>query len=114
MRRPGAGPEHRYGDCDGDDRHHRAAACAVGVTEPGPVEDGPRKRTPPIPSRCRVAAVDAPDASTPGLHTVSCTATDNVGNVSHQSASYVVGFGVTKLTPPAKTQFGATIRSSSN
>jgi Pentapeptide repeats (8 copies) len=54
---------------------------------------------------------DTPDTSTPGLHTVSCTATDNAGNVSTQSVSYVVDVGVTTLSPSAKTQLksGASI-----
>jgi hypothetical protein len=47
------------------------------------------------------------DTSTVGSHTVTCTATDNAGNTNTGTATYVVGVGVSKLSPPAKTQFKA-------
>jgi len=51
------------------------------------------------------------NTSTVGLHTISCTAIDNAGNQNSANATYVVGVGVSKLSPPAKVNFNSGRRS---
>lgn len=48
-----------------------------------------------------------PDVSTVGLHTVSCTATDDAGNTSTIQATYVVEYRLVGLTPADGTSVRA-------
>jgi hypothetical protein len=58
------------------------------------------------------SSCDAVDTSTPGLHTVQCTAMDNAGNTASASIDYVVGYGVSSFFSPvsgSKWQAGQTV-----
>jgi hypothetical protein len=52
------------------------------------------------------------DTSTPGIHTVSCTATDNAGNTATQDLTYVVEYrilGFFSPVPGSKWKIGQTV-----
>ncbi|HEY1738397.1 MAG TPA: hypothetical protein VGI86_06795, partial [Acidimicrobiia bacterium] len=51
------------------------------------------------------SACDTVVTSTPGPHTVLCSATDLAGNTATANASYVVGYNVIHITPAANTLF---------
>jgi hypothetical protein len=58
------------------------------------------------------ASCDAIDTSTPGKHTVQCSATDNAGNTATASIDYVVGYrilGFFSPVPGSKWQAGQTV-----
>jgi hypothetical protein len=46
------------------------------------------------------SSCDAVDTSTPGVHTVSCTATDNAGNTATQDLTYVVEYRILGFFSP--------------
>lgn len=58
------------------------------------------------------SSCDAVDTSTPGVHTVSCTATDNAGNTRTASLTYVVEYriiGFFSPVPASKWMVGQTV-----